>query len=167
MRHAVFLISLAFLLIMQGCASLSPDYDSPKVDVVGIEPAGDGGQALQFNIKLRILNPNSTPLNLSGIYYSLSIEGLDIVSGTARDLPEIAGFSEEIITVSAAASLINSIRLATKLMNQPSEELHYELRAKLGTTLSWMPSITVTDSGVIPLNGSTQNSNTRQPTTKF
>lgn len=153
MKHTVFLVSLAFFFAIQGCASLSPDYDKPKVDVVGVESAEGDGRPLRFRIKLRILNPNSEPLKLSGIYYVLKIAGFDVVSGTAKDLPNIEGFSEEIITVNAAASLINSIRLVTELINKPRDELHYELRAKLGTTSSWMPALKVTESGVIQLSG--------------
>ena len=154
MKHAMFLALLAIYVVIQGCANLNPDYDTPKVDVVGIESAEGGGKAFQFRIKLRILNPNATPLKLAGIYYVLTIEGLDVVSGTAKDLPEIAGYGEQLVSVSAAASLINSIRLATELINKPRDGLHYELRTKLGTTHSWMPALKVVESGVISLNGS-------------
>ncbi|MFC1664269.1 LEA type 2 family protein [Pseudomonadota bacterium] len=163
MKHLILSLSLAFSFLAQGCANMNPDYDTPKVDVVGIESAEGGGQAFQFRIKLRILNPNASPLKLAGIYYVLTIEGLDVVSGTAKDFPEIAGYSEQIVTVSAAASLINSIRLATELINKPREGLHYELRAKLGTTHSWMPAMKVTESGVIPLGGSASKTPTGAP----
>ena len=153
MRHAATLFSLVFCFAALGCANLDPDYDPPKVEVVGVESAEGESQLLRFRIKLRILNPNAKPLRLSGIYYVLKVEGLNVVSGTARDFPEIAGFSEQIVTVSAAASLVNSIRLAAELINKPRESLRYELQAKLGTTHGWMPALKVTESGVIPLHG--------------
>jgi LEA14-like dessication related protein len=149
--RALALFTFIAVFGLSGCATMKGDYEKPKVDVVGINKSEAGSSAMQFTIQLRIVNPNSEPINLSGLYYELSLEGIEVVTGTAKDLPPIEGYSEEIISVSAAASLFSSARLIQKLINEPKDLLQYKLRAKLGTTSKWMPSTTVVETGEISL----------------
>jgi LEA14-like dessication related protein len=149
--RALTLFSFIAALGMSGCATLDKNHEKPKVDVVGISKSETDSSALQFTIQLRIVNPNAETIHLNGLYYELSLEGIDIVTGVAKDLPAIEGYSEEVIYVSSAASLLSSARLVQKLINQPQDMLNYELKAKLGTTSKWMPSTTVVESGEISL----------------
>jgi LEA14-like dessication related protein len=146
----LFLTYLA-LLCCSGCATLDKNQESPKIDVVGITKAASDTSAMQFTIQLRIVNPNAETIDLHGLYYELSLEGIEVVTGTAKDLPPVEGYSDTIVSVSSAASLLNSARLLQKLINQPQEMLDYKLRAKLGTTSKWMPSTTVVETGEISL----------------
>jgi LEA14-like dessication related protein len=148
--HRHFITCLA-LLCCSGCATLDKKHESPKVDVVGITKAASDTNAMQFTIQLRIVNPNAETIDLHGLYYELSLEGIEVVTGTAKDLPPVEGYSDTIVSVSSAASLLNSARLLQKLINQPQEMLDYKLRAKLGTTSKWMPSTTVVETGEISL----------------
>ncbi|MGZ0655978.1 LEA type 2 family protein [Coraliomargarita sp. W4R72] len=151
MKSLPLLFVVLTTLLFNGCASISPDYERPKVDVVGITKSDTDTAALQFTIQLRIVNPNAETINLKGLYYELSLDGIDVINGTANNIPAIEGYSDVVVSVSSAASLINSVRLAARLMEASSNELPYELRAKLGTTSKWMPATTVTETGILPL----------------
>ena len=151
MKSLPLLFVLLTTLLFNGCASISPDYERPKVDVVGITKSDTDTAALQFTIQLRIVNPNAETINLKGLYYELSLDGINVVNGTANNIPAIEGYSDVVVSVSSAASLVNSVRLAARLMEVSSNELPYELRAKLGTTSKWMPATTVTETGMLPL----------------
>jgi LEA14-like dessication related protein len=144
------LLSIA-LLTLSGCATLHSSYETPKVDVVGIKKSAADTSALQFTIQLRILNPNPDTLHLNGLYYELSLEGIEVVTGTASQIPPIEGYSDTVISVSSAAGLINSARLIRLLIHEPQDQLSYELRAKLGSTSKWMPPTTVAKHGQIAL----------------
>ena len=149
-RRLCLLTCLA-VLCWSGCATLDKNHESPKIDVVGITQAASDTSAMQFTIQLRIVNPNAETIDLHGLYYELSLEGIEVVTGTAKDLPPIEGYSARIVSVSSAASLLSSARLLQKLIDQPQEMLDYKLRAKLGTTSKWMPSTTVVETGEISL----------------
>jgi LEA14-like dessication related protein len=140
------------IILLSGCATTRSDYEEPKVDVVGIEKSEADSEVAAFTLKLRITNPNAEPIRLNGLFYELSLDGLDVINGTARDLPEIKGYSSQIISVSSTASLINSVRLAAVLMNNQNGAINYMLRAKLGTTSRWLPATTVKKSGTLSLN---------------
>ena len=148
---ALALLTFIAALGLSGCATLDKNHESPKVDVVGITKGESDTSAMQFTIQLRIVNPNAETINLSGLYYELSLEGIEIITGTARDLPPIEGYSDAIVSVSSAASLFSSARLVQKLINKPQDLLDYELRVKLGTTSKWMPSTTIVETGEISL----------------
>lgn len=139
------------LLLLSACATVDQNYEKPKVDVVGIHKSETDTAALQFTIDLRIVNPNTAPLHLNGLYYELDLEGIDLITGTARDIPTIEGYSDTVISVSSAAGMISSIRLANLMINEPREVWNYSLKTKLGTTSKWMPSTTIIETGEISL----------------
>jgi len=139
------------VLCWSGCTTFDKNYESPQIDVVGITKDASDTNAMAFTIQLRIVNPNAETIDLHGLYYELSLEGIEVVTGTAKDLPPIEGYSAGMVSVSSAASLLNSARLLQKLINQPQEMFDYKLRVKFGTTSKWMPSTTVVESGEISL----------------
>lgn len=143
--------ALLAIFFLSGCASINSDYEQAKVDLVGISKSETDTTALQFTLQLRITNPNAETLNLKGLYYELSLDGIDVIRGTAQNIPAIESYSDAIISVNSAASLVNSVRLAARLMNSTSSEIPYQLRAKLGTSSKWLPASTVTETGTIPL----------------
>ncbi|MDG1242741.1 MAG: LEA type 2 family protein [Opitutae bacterium] len=145
------LLTCLAMLCWSGCATLNQNHESPKIDVVGITKAASDTSAMQFTIQLRIVNPNAETIDLHGLYYELSLEGIEVVTGTANYLPPVLGYSATIVSVSSAASLLNSARLLQKIINQPQGMIDYKLRAKLGTSSKWMPSTTIVETGEISL----------------
>lgn len=145
------IIASLSLLFLGACATMDQNYEKPKVDVVGIHKSETDTAALQFTIELRIVNPNASPLHLNGLYYELKLEGIDLVTGTARNIPTIEGYSDTVISVSSAAGMISSIRLANLMINEPRDTWSYSLKTKLGTTSKWMPSTTIVETGEISL----------------
>jgi len=151
MRTRLPLLCLPLFLFLGACATLDRDHETPKVDLVGITKSETDTDALQFTIRLRIVNPNATPIKLGGLYYELSLDGLEVVTGTAKDLPTIDGYSDAVVAVRSAAGLINSVRLASRLMENSGNEVPYSLRVKLGSSSRWMPATTIAESGTIPI----------------
>jgi hypothetical protein len=97
------------------------------------------------------VNQNAEAIDLHGLYDELILEGIEVVTGTAKDLPQLEGYSDTIVYISSAARLLNRVRFVQKLINQLQEMLDCKLRAKLGTTSTWMYSTTVVETGEISL----------------
>lgn len=144
---------LGFLMVLiGGCAALSPNYQEPEVELTAIEPLPAGtGNNLRFRIHLRVFNPNDSELALSGLYYTLSLAGHKVVTGTSGDLPSIPAYGQDDITVDATASLMGSLFAAADLIGSRRDTVPYELEAKLGLRRSILPSITVRKEGQIDL----------------
>ena len=147
-------MSIAFVTTMtgglQGCASMRSDYEEPAVTVTSFNPAPSDGDALSFEIGLRVVNPNRDPLELQGVAYTITLEGHKLITGVSKDLPVIEGYSEGTFTLIASASLFEAIQLLGDLMNNPKDRISYDLETKLDVG-TFYPAIRVKNSGEISL----------------
>lgn len=139
--------AVLLMLTLVACSSLAPNYEQPEVSITSfsLEP-NSVGLTPQFNIGLRIINPNRTALPLAGMSYSVEIEGNRILTGANPDLPRIPGFGSADITIQASPDLFGSARLVNQLLSSQKEQLAYLFRAKLDVG-SLMPYITIEEKG--------------------
>lgn len=127
-RWSIYLI----VILLSGCATLSQDFDKPKVDLVGLEPGLTDGMEQNFQVNLRITNPNSEPFTLKGVYFEISVEGHELVTGVSNHSVEVPAFGESQLSLSSSASLMGTLGLMKTLMtNPPSDGLGYSLYTKL------------------------------------
>ncbi|WP_081847872.1 LEA type 2 family protein [Microbulbifer sp. HZ11] len=156
LRAMMALLLVPFLLI-QGCASLSPNFEKPDVQVTAVEPLPNNHSGdLRFRIHLRVFNPNDSALALSGLYYTLKLAGHKVITGTSNNLPVIPAYGQDAIVVDASANLMGSIMAMTELVRLQGDTVPYELEAKLGLQQSILPAIRVSKSGELRL-GQYQN----------
>ncbi|WP_288130161.1 LEA type 2 family protein [Microbulbifer sp.] len=149
LRSAIAIIAIG---VMSGCAVLSPDFEKPDVQITSVEPLPSTGGDLRFRIHLRVFNPNNTELALSGLYYTLSLAGHKVVTGTSSDLPTITPFGQDAIVVDASASVMGSFMAAAELLKMQGNTVPYELEARLGLRRSLVPYIKVRRDGQIRLD---------------
>ena len=145
------IIALSFTLLVSACATLSPNYDEPTVTLSSFRALPSEGMVPAFEIGLRIINPNSQPLNLEGIVYTVSLEGYELVKGVGKDFPVIEGYSEGAVKLTAAANLLAGIRFVTSMMQEQRDAFDYEFKAKLDLG-GLYPSIRIKENGQINLN---------------
>ncbi|WP_444922231.1 LEA type 2 family protein [Microbulbifer sp. CnH-101-G] len=147
------LLLIAMLFSVSGCATLSPNFQKPEVEVIAVQPLpARAGNNLRFRIHLRVFNPNNSELALSGLFYTLRLGGHKVLTGTSNNLMPIAPYGQDDIAVDATASLVGSIFAAVDFINLNQDSIPYELEAKIGLSRSLLPSIKVNRSGVISLN---------------
>jgi LEA14-like dessication related protein len=139
-----------YTVILAGCASKGPSYDTPTVMVSSFRAVPSEGPLPSFAIGLRVINPNREALVLQGVAYTISLEGHKLIEGVANDLPVIDGYGEGEFVLTASANLFAGIRLITDLMRGDSDGLEYELEAKLDIG-GFRRAIRVRESGEISL----------------
>ena len=128
------------------------DFEAPIVNVTQIRPLASDGLTPKFEIGLHIINPNRTSLKLHGIAYTLSLEGHDLLTGVANELPVIQGYGEGDVTLVATANMLNSLRFLSELMNEEKDTIAYSLNAKLDFG-GLAPVVRVQETGEINLSG--------------
>jgi len=143
---------LLLTVFLASCATLSPDYEEPTVTLSSFRALPSEGMVPAFEIGLRIINPNSTALNLDGIVYTISLEGYELVKGVGKDFPVIEGYSEGEVKLTASANLLAGIRFVGDMMQSKGESLEYEFKAKLDLG-GLYPSIRISESGELDLGG--------------
>ena len=147
LRCATPLLTLALL---SSCATLSPNYEQPVVSLNYFRPATGESAGMGFEIGLKILNPNSTPLNLQGVVYTISLQGQDIIKGVGKGYAPIEGYGEGNIELSAAPNPMAGIRLISQMMSQKEQQLQWEFEAKLDVG-GFYPRIKVSEVGQFDL----------------
>jgi len=149
-------LAVVVLTLLSACVGMRPGFETPTVTVKSVRALPSEGALPNFEIVLHVLNPNNESLKLSGVSYTISLAGHDVVKGVGNDLPVIEGYGEGDLTLTASADLFAGIGLIRDLMSASSDKIPYEFEAKLDPgPLS--PSIRVKDEGEISLNAGMTN----------
>ncbi|MDB4224892.1 LEA type 2 family protein, partial [Granulosicoccus sp.] len=148
-------IALLLLIVLSGCATLS-GRDAPSVSVVGLNVLPSEGLELRFALKLRVQNPNETPLAYDGLSVKLDLDGRGVASGVSNESGEIQRFSDKVLTVPVSISAFAAIRqlLARAKDSQAdgnalTQAIEYSLRGKLGAVSGGSGATRFSDKGAL------------------
>jgi LEA14-like dessication related protein len=95
---------LLVALLLSACASM-PSHDPLQVSVAGIESIPGEGMELRLLVKLRVQNPNDTPIEFDGVSLSLDVMGRDFASGVSDQAGTVPRFGEAVLAVPVTVSL--------------------------------------------------------------
>ncbi len=139
------------LLLLAGCATLSPYPERPTVSVTSFTLAPEStGLAPRFRVGLNVVNPNRRELPLVGMSYSVELEGTRVLSGATADLPVVPAYGSADFTIDLSPDLLGSARLLTHLMARQRDQLDYSFNARLDVG-GWIPDIRVEQRGELNL----------------
>jgi LEA14-like dessication related protein len=133
---------------LSACATLQPDFETPTVQVVSVALLPLENLAPRFAVTLHVMNPNRSDLVLKGAAYTIKVEGQEIVSGVANDLPRIPAYGEENVTLNATLNWLEGLQLLDDLTRNPRQSIAYELNAKLDVG-ALIPAIRITEAGTL------------------
>jgi LEA14-like dessication related protein len=148
--HGLLPLMVLMMIALPGCATLQSGFETPTVTVTSFRVVQADSPGLNFEVILKVVNPNPDALKLRGVTYTISIEDRELITGVGNDLPTIDAYGEGLLTLTASMSMIETFQLLGDLMGSPRSSLRYELQTKLDIGALY-PAIRVTDSGVIKL----------------
>jgi LEA14-like dessication related protein len=130
-RRALLILLALGVLILSSCAGLQRR-EPIEVIAVGIEPLQGEGLELRMLVKLRIQNPNDTPLEFSGVSVEMNVQGKRFATGVSGVGGSVPRFGETIVSVPVS---ISAFRIARQVMGVMTDEYHgklaYEMTGKL------------------------------------
>jgi LEA14-like dessication related protein len=127
------LLLVAAALLLTACASLQRR-DPLQVTVAGIEPMQGEGMELRMLVKLRVQNPNDTPIDYDGVSLKLEVQGKTFATGVSDESGSVPRFGEAVISVPVTASAMRMVRQAFGMMGGKGtglEKVNYSLTGKL------------------------------------
>jgi len=119
-------------LLLVGCAGLQPYAESPRVSLVSINPLDMQMLEQRFVLELRILNPNSVAIPVSGLSYALEINQREFAYGVSQQEVSIAPYGEALLEVEVVSNLLNVMRQLQQLGDSTGSGLEYRLHGKIG-----------------------------------
>jgi len=138
MVRSIILLTAA-ALGLAGCAIFKRT-EPPQVTLVGVEPAASGASEdleARMQLKLRVQNPNDTPIEYNGVYVELDVQNKSLASGVSNQSGTVPAFGEAVIGVPVAVSYLGMAGQAMGLLTGKSfDKVTYEMRGKLNSTTS-------------------------------
>ena len=127
---ALLCLLLCILFGLAGCAGMGQE--PLRVNVAGIDPLKGEGMEMRFNVKLRVQNPNDTPVEFSGVSLQLDLNGQSFASGVSDQSGVVPRFGETVIDVPLTVPAFAAVRQAFALAGSASSgSFPYELRGRL------------------------------------
>ena len=125
-------VALIGLLVLCGCASV-PKRDPLQVTVAGIEPLKGEGLEMRMMVKLRVQNPNDTPVDYNGMAVEMAVQGKSFASGVCDTSGSVPRFGETVVSVPVTISAMRMIGQAVGFMRGGSglEKIRYQMKGKL------------------------------------
>src|SRR5215831_7241004 len=123
---------LVCVAILGGCAGM-PGKDPVQVTVAGIDSLPGEGLEMRMLVKLRVQNPNDSPIDYDGVYVKLDVLDRTFASGVSDEHGSVPRFGETVVSVPVTVS---ALRVALQaigfvLDGRQVEKVNYKLEGKL------------------------------------
>ena len=145
-RRAALAGLLALLASLAGCVTVPSDFKEPKIALVSIKPRPVESMTPEFDILLRVSNPNREALEIRGLTYQVKLADRKVLDGVARDLPRIEAYGEADVSLNARADLFGALDVFTRLMNNSGAPIDYAFDAEIDIG-AFYPMVKVSRSG--------------------
>ncbi|MDC7691172.1 LEA type 2 family protein [Vogesella indigofera] len=120
-----YLTPLLLAALLSGCASLSRP--QPEVQLADIQPTGKATLFEQeFEVTLRISNPNQQPLSAQGLRFNVSLDGDNFARGASSQPFSIPALGNDTVKVLLNTSLSGWLKQLGKLAGNHTA-LRYEI----------------------------------------
>jgi len=120
-----------WVCLSAGCTSLRPNFETPSIGVTSFKPLTSQSLTPQFEIGMRVVNPNATKLSLRGMSYKVFLNDYEVVAGATNVLPEVPAYGEAEFKVIATIGLIEGIRFVGGLLQNTPGQVAYRIQTKL------------------------------------
>ena len=133
-REALQALRILFLVpagpLLGACASLL-DRDPVRIDVVGIDPLESQSLEWRFAVRLRIQNPNQTPIEFDGAAVEIDLRGVRLGSGVSDQRGTVPRIGETVLTLPITVPVTALLRQGLAFARNPEGRADYLLRGKL------------------------------------
>jgi LEA14-like dessication related protein len=126
-RSAALAALLGLALI--GCATREP----LKVSLAGIAPLEGAGMETRFMARIRVQNPNDTPVAFDGLSVEVELNGRSFASGVSDTSGEIARFGESLVELPVTVPGSAIIRQVLGFMMGDRSKVTYRVRGFFNT----------------------------------
>ena len=130
-RHLRLLLVVLLACTVNACALLQAR-DPLNISVIGIESLPGQELGLRMAVKIRVQNPNETPVDFNGIALNLEVNDQPLAAGVSDQRGHIGRYEETVIVVPVSVTAFAFLRQAYGLSQvQSLQGLPYVLRGKL------------------------------------
>jgi len=143
------LLCLPLISLFGGCAAL-PKLEAPKVSVVSLKMAGGDIFSQRVQLRMRVFNPNTRELPISGITYDIEVNETELGNGATAAPFTVPAMGEAEFDMNITANLAGAL---VKLLSRrnSSEALDYRLRGSVNLSSGFLRRIPFDERGTVKL----------------
>lgn len=116
-------------LLLSGCATLLLQAEPPEVLVSDVKPLGSTLFEQRLQVDLRVRNPNTFDLDVTGLDFTLSLNDERLARGLANQSVVIPRLGEAILTVKTTTSTLDVFQQLLQLTS--GEDIMYQISGVL------------------------------------
>ena len=126
------ILTIVAALALSACATL-PGQEPVQVSVADIESMEGEGMEVRMLVKLRVQNPNDSPVEYDGVYVKVEVLDRTLGTGVSDERGIVPRFGESIISVPLTISTLRVILGALEVMTgtRAVDKVNYKLEGKL------------------------------------
>lgn len=126
-------LKVLIVFALSACAGLEPR-DPLEVAVAGIESLPGEGMEVRMLVKLRVQNPNDTPVEYNGVYLKLDVFDKSFATGVSDERGSVPRYGESIISVPLTVSTLSVALQAAGMLGTGAsfDKVQYKMEGKLG-----------------------------------
>jgi len=125
-------IVIAFAVALSGCALLRMvDAQPPRVSVSSLALVDASLFEQRFEVGLRLQNPNDFPLPITGMDYTLHLNGEQFASGMTPSTVTVPSLGEKVVSVTVSSNLLSTLAQLRRWRKDPPDRLDYRIDGQL------------------------------------
>ena len=124
-------VALIVAAAFTGCAGLPPGAQAPAVTIADFGVGNAGLFEQQFNLKLRIQNPNPEEFRVDGMAFDLEINDQPFARGVGNQLVTVPRYGSAFMPVEAVSTLGGLIRQFGRIAQGDKPVFKYRLKGSL------------------------------------
>ena len=117
--------------VLAGCAGLPPGAQPPAVTISDFGLGNAGLFEQQFNLRLRIQNPNPDEFKVDGIAFDLEINDQPFAKGVGNQVVTVPRYGSDFMPVEAVSTLGGLIRQFGRIAQGDKPAFKYRIRGSL------------------------------------
>lgn len=141
------------VLAFTGCSHLNAlaGLEPPKVSLVDMQLAQSSLFEQQFDIKLRVKNPNNKEIPLNGLKFDIYLTGVELGNAQTAKANVIPALGDSVIELKLSTSTFAWLQLAQGMQHKAMEKIDYRIAGTLFSS-GLFSRLPFTKSGEIDIN---------------
>jgi LEA14-like dessication related protein len=122
---------LLWPLLLLGCAT-TPKMEPLEVTLSDVVPGQMSILEQEYQVKLRVQNPNNFDIALDGAAYQIELNGKAFAKGVARQSVTVPKYGDATLEGTAISDLSGVLSQISQMTKGAPEKFRYRLKGKLG-----------------------------------
>jgi len=122
---------LVISMLLVGCAT-TPKVEPLEVTLSDVAPGQMSIFEQEYQVKLRVQNPNNFDIALDGAAYQIELNGKSFAKGVARQSLTVPKYGDAIIEGNCISDLSGVLSQISQLTRGAPEKFRYRIKGKLG-----------------------------------